>query len=95
MKRWKMKKLRIQFKSKISMCIVMISRLEESGKVPLQSKMYTKPVDVHEPHAFGKKSTGHSVTYDPLEWNAFFDKKEMINNKSTSVAMNISQLSHG
>ena len=39
--------------------------------------MYTKPVDLNQPHAFGKKSGG--VTYDPLDWSEFFDARERIN----------------
>ena len=42
--------------------------------------MYTKPVDVNEPHIFKGPQKGKSgVTYEPLEWNTFFDTKDMIN----------------
>jgi protein phosphatase methylesterase 1 len=55
-----------------------MNRLHESGKVPLPNKMYTKPVDVNQPHTFGKKPK-LGVSYEPLQWNAFFDHKEKIN----------------
>jgi hypothetical protein len=57
----------------------MCDRLEKSGKVPLPSNMYTKPVDVNQPHAFNKKLSSTGLSYDPLSWNEFFDHKEKIN----------------
>lgn len=55
-----------------------IIRLEDFGKVPLPSKMYTKPVDVASPHHFhgSKSGSSTSLTYEPLPWTAFFDRKE-------------------
>ncbi len=48
------------------------SSLKESKKVPLPGKMYTHPVDVNKPHKF--KS---AANYDPIQWNEFWDSKEM------------------
>ena len=51
-------------------------RLQESGKVPLPTKMYTKPVDVSAVHTFSQIKKG--VSYDPLPWSEFFDRKETL-----------------
>jgi hypothetical protein len=51
-------------------------RLQESGKVPLPTKMYTKPVDVSAVHTFSQMKKG--VSYDPLPWSEFFDRKETL-----------------
>jgi hypothetical protein len=44
--------------------------------------MYTKPIDVNKPHHFAppKKfmSGGSGISYDPLPWSDFFDRKETI-----------------
>lgn len=53
--------------------------MEESGKVPLPSKMYTKPVDVPSHHAFGKKPTG--LSYDPMMWHEFYDHREKMDDR--------------
>jgi protein phosphatase methylesterase 1 len=55
--------------------------MQEVGKVPLPSKMYTKPVDVNQPHLFGHAPTSlkKTICYDPLEWTSFFDSMEKIN----------------
>lgn len=39
--------------------------------------MYTKPVDVNQPHSFSAPK--HGVTYEPIEWTAFFDRREKLN----------------
>lgn len=58
-----------------------IVRMQEVGKVPLPSKMYTKPVDINQAHLFGKKPSlaKKGICYDPLEWSSYFDSKEKIN----------------
>lgn len=38
--------------------------------------MYTKPVDVNQPIIFGKPKVTGTLSYEPLEWNMFFDKME-------------------
>jgi protein phosphatase methylesterase 1 len=43
--------------------------------------MYTKPVDVSQPVAFGKPKITGGITYEPLEWNAFFDSYEKMNDQ--------------
>ena len=41
--------------------------------------MYTKPVDVQNPHSFQhKKFGGHTVTYDPMQWHEFYDSREKL-----------------
>ena len=74
-----MKKLKIPLLSIfIFQFVIIICSLQDSGKVPIPAKMYTKPVDVQQPHHFAKKpQTG--VNYDPLPWNDFFDHQEKIN----------------
>jgi len=49
----------------------------------MPAKMYTKPVDVNKPHHFGvpKKLGSGGVSYDPLPWSEFFDRKESIDGK--------------
>jgi hypothetical protein len=48
--------------------------LKDSGKVPLPTKMYTKPVDVNQPHLFGSKpSPKAGISYEPLSWADYFD----------------------
>ena len=55
-------------------------RLEEKGQhkggVPMPTQMYTKPVDVNAAHHFGGPKKG--LSYEPLPWNDFFDRKESI-----------------
>ena len=46
------------------------------GGVPVPTKMYTKQIDVSEPHHFSV--TKRVLSYDPLPWNDFFDRKESI-----------------
>ena len=41
--------------------------------------MFTKPVDVNYSHSFKKPKVTSHISYDPLEWNLFFDRKEMMN----------------
>lgn len=42
--------------------------------------MYTKPVDVNQPHLFGHKPAAKpGISYEPLDWNLYFDAKEKIN----------------
>lgn len=41
--------------------------------------MFTKPVDVNYSHSFKKPKTTSHISYDPIEWNHFFDRKEMMN----------------
>ena len=42
--------------------------------------MYTKPQNVSVPHQFqAPKLTKIGISYDPIEWNHFFDRKEKIN----------------
>ena len=53
--------------------------MQDVGKVPLPSHMYTKPVDVNQPVAFGKPKVSGGITYEPLEWSAFFDSYEKMN----------------
>ena len=50
------------------------------AKVPLPAKMYTKPVDVAAPHHFAPPGGAAKAgpNYDPLEWNAFFDRQERV-----------------
>ena len=90
-----MKKRRTISKSKhISILIILpnihpiiqvVYRLEAAGKVPLPNKMYTKPVDVNQIHSFQKPSH-HQVSYEPLEWSAFFDRREMHNKMPVYIA---------
>jgi protein phosphatase methylesterase 1 len=47
----------------------------------MPAKMYTKPVDVNKPHQFTapkKFLSGGGVSYEPLPWLDFFDRKETI-----------------
>jgi protein phosphatase methylesterase 1 len=47
----------------------------------MPAKMYTKPVDVNKPHHFAppkKFLSGSGITYDPLPWTDFFERKETI-----------------
>jgi hypothetical protein len=48
----------------------------------MPAQMYTKPVDVNKPHHFAppKKflSGGGGISYEPLPWSDFFDRKETI-----------------
>jgi len=59
--------------------------IADAHKVPLPAKMYTKPVDVNKPHHFAppKKfgSSAVGISYDPLPWNEFFDRREVIDGK--------------
>lgn len=58
--------------------------IAEASKVPMPAKMYTKPVDVNKPHHFGapkKLGGGGGATYDPIPWNEFFDRREIIDGK--------------
>lgn len=42
--------------------------------------MYTKPVDLNQPHLFGHKAAGKAgISYEPMEWKDFFDSMEKIN----------------
>jgi len=41
--------------------------------------MYTKPADISAPHSFGGKKPG--VSYEPLPWSDFFDRKEKLGGK--------------
>jgi protein phosphatase methylesterase 1 len=56
-------------------------RLRDKDKhpVPVPAKMYTKPADISAPHSFGGKKLG--VSYDPLPWSDFFDRKEKLGGK--------------
>lgn len=74
------KKKRIQSKSKFTSALTFFLRLQESGKVPLPSHMYTKPIDVNTPVSFGgKQKVSGNITYEPLQWNQFFDRMEKLN----------------
>jgi hypothetical protein len=49
---------------------------------PQPNKMYTKPVDVNQPHKFGISSAKKGgVNYDPLSWQDFFDTQELIDGR--------------
>jgi hypothetical protein len=42
---------------------------EEAGKVPMPSRMFTKPVDVNQAHKFGHKAPGKpGISYEPIAW---------------------------
>ena len=43
--------------------------------------MYTKPVDVSQPHTFGKPKAKSGIDYSPLKWDAFFDRVLKIDDK--------------
>jgi protein phosphatase methylesterase 1 len=45
--------------------------------------MYTKPVDVNQPHKFGlNKAPGKpGICYDPIDWKNYFDTREFIDNR--------------
>lgn len=44
--------------------------------------MYTKPVDVNQPvHYSGKPKISGGISYEPLEWNVFFDSYEKMNDQ--------------
>ena len=64
-------------KSNLSKPNMIFFRMEESSKVPLPSKMYTKPVDVPS-HSFSQKKFGQQLTYDPMQWNEFYDSRYKI-----------------
>lgn len=55
--------------------------MTDSGKVPLPQHMYTKPVDVNQPVAFGKPKATGTISYEPLEWNMFFDRYETMDDR--------------
>jgi Alpha/beta hydrolase family len=74
----------LQILSKLSLIVFYLFRLiDEAHKIPMPAKMYTKPVDVNKPHHFGvpKKLGSGGVSYDPLPWSEFFDRKESIDGK--------------
>jgi pimeloyl-ACP methyl ester carboxylesterase len=79
-----MKKLKIRSKSKNIDHILCLGvcRLDKSSKVPMPNNMYTKPSDINSPHHFSTAGThAKKVTFDPLPWSDFFDRKEMINGR--------------
>ena len=48
----------------------------------MPSKMFTKPVDVSQPHKFGHKAAAKpGISYDPLPWTDYFDHVEKMNDK--------------
>ena len=54
--------------------------MKEVGKVPLPNQMYTKQVDVNTSHQFAApKFNKPALSYEPLDWSNFFDRKERIN----------------
>lgn len=76
-----MKSLKIRYKSK-TINLLFAFRLGESSKVPIPSKMYTKPVDVANPHHFSMTGAHtKKLSFDPLSWEDFFDRKELINER--------------
>jgi protein phosphatase methylesterase 1 len=59
-----------------------VCRMDKSSKVPMPSQMYTKPSDISNAHHFSASGThAKKVTYEPLPWTNFFDRKEIINER--------------